>query len=174
MTGGCTTDGLALVRHDDPVLLRPADDVPVADPGLVDLIEEMFDVMYTHQGVGLAAPQVGIAWRLFVFDCPDSRGLRHRGYVVNPVLAARTCGEGLIDAGEGCLSLPGMRATVPRAEHATVTGMDARGEAVTVEGDGLLARCLQHETDHLDGRLFVSRLPARERRALLDAFQEGR
>ncbi len=172
--GGSSTRGLALVRYDDPVLVRPADDVSLPDAGLSDLIEEMFAVMYDHDGVGLAAPQVGLGLRLFVFDCPDSQGRRHKGHVVNPRLAARTGDERLVDGMEGCLSLPGIHAPVPRADRATVIGVDARGQTVTVEGDGLLARCLQHETDHLEGRLFLSRLAARERRALLAEFESTR
>ncbi len=121
------------------------------------------------EGVGLAANQVGARLRVFVYDCPDGSGDYHRGHVVNPVLR--------IPAGlavpqtdlEGCLSMPGQRAELARPGLAAVTGVDVRGRQVTVTGNGVLARSLQHETDHLDGIVYVDRLPAAERAAILTA-----
>ncbi len=139
------------------------------------LVEDMFDTMVAAQGVGLAANQIGVDLRLFVYDCPDEQGVRHRGAVANPVLETSERPETMPDPDddwEGCLSVPGESFPTGRAGWARVTGVDADGAPVTVEGTGLLARCLQHETDHLDGTLYLDRLVgryAREAKKMLKA-----
>ena len=149
------------------VLRQVAETVPPDRTDLDRLITAMTDVMRAHRGVGLAAPQVGVSIRLFVYECPDAAGTVRLGHVVNPVMVPRSGRERLVEHVEGCLSLPGLHAPLARADHAVVRGVDVSGAPVEIEGDGLLARCLQHEIDHLDGRLFISRLSSRERRRLL-------
>ncbi|MEU5096898.1 peptide deformylase [Streptomyces sp. NPDC020996] len=148
----------------EEVLHKPCRDVTEFGPDLAALIDDMFLTMYVAEGAGLAANQVGVGLRLFVYDCPDDDGARHVGHLVNPVLepldpAARR----LIDDHEGCLSVPGAVMNVPRPDRAVVHGLDKHGEPVTVEGTGYFARCLAHETDHLDGQVYLDRLSRRDR-----------
>jgi peptide deformylase len=159
----------------DPVLHTPTRLVTEFGAGLHTLVADMFDTMAAAQGVGLAANQIGVDLRLFVYDCQDSQEVRHRGVVVNPVLETSELPETMPDPEddwEGCLSVPGESFPTGRASWARVTGVDAEGAPVTVEGTGLLARCLQHETDHLDGTLYLNRLVgryAREAKRMLRA-----
>ncbi|MBV9011008.1 MAG: peptide deformylase [Pseudonocardiales bacterium] len=159
----------------DPVLHTPTRLVTEFDEQLHPLVADMFDTMAAAQGVGLAANQIGIDLRLFVYDCPDEEGVRHRGVVVNPVLETSERPETMPDPDddwEGCLSVPGESFPTGRASWAKVTGVDADGAPVTVEGTGTVARCLQHETDHLDGTLYLNRLVgryAREAKKMLKA-----
>ncbi|GAA4917518.1 peptide deformylase [Nonomuraea thailandensis] len=163
-----------IVTVGDPVLHHPCEPVTRFDGDLAALVDDMFASMYAAEGVGLAANQIGVPLRVFVYDCPDDEGVRHRGVVVNPELEVPGLGERHLDPGdEGCLSVPGQYAPLPRPDRATVRGLDAAGEPVTVEGTGLLARCLQHETDHLDGYLYIDRLPAKRRKQVLAAYQES-
>ncbi|MEV0166100.1 peptide deformylase [Nonomuraea fuscirosea] len=163
-----------IVRVGDPVLHRPCEPVTGFDGELAALVADMFASMYAAEGVGLAANQIGVPLRVFVYDCQDADGRPHKGVVVNPVLELPGLGERRLDAGdEGCLSVPGQYAPLPRADRATVRGFDAEGEPVVVEGTGLLARCLQHETDHLDGHLYIDRLPAKRRKQVLAAYEES-
>lgn len=151
------------------VLHRPCASVTSFDTMLAALVDDMFASMYAARGVGLAANQIGVGLRVFVYDCPDGTGDRCSGHVVNPVLripAALAAPETEL---EGCLSVPGQHAEVTRPGLATVTGADVRGRPVTVTGAGALARCLQHECDHLDGIMYLDRLPAAERAAILAA-----
>lgn len=153
----------------DPVLHHPTR--PVAEFGeeLAALVVDMFDTMAAADGVGLAANQIGVDLRLFVYDCPDVElRQRRRGVVVNPVLETSERPETMPDPEddeEGCLSVPGEQYPTGRADWARVTGVDERGAPVVVEGNGFFARCLQHETDHLDGLLYVDRLVGRNQRA---------
>lgn len=164
-----------IVQVGDPVLHAPCEPVTRFDAALAALVEDMFASMYAAEGVGLAANQIGVALRVFVYDCPDENGDRHKGVVVNPSLELPGRGERHLDAGEeGCLSVLGQYAPLPRPDHATVHGFDAEGAAVTVEGTGMLSRCLQHETDHLDGYLYIDRLPAKRRKQVLAAYEESR
>ncbi len=130
----------------------------------------MVATMYAADGVGLAACQVGEDVAMFVFDCPDDDGERWVGVVCNPVL---TLPEGkdrqLEEADEGCLSFPGAFVDCARPDRATVTGTGLDGEPVTFTGTGLLARCLQHETDHTLGTVFGDRLPTKARKKLQKA-----
>ncbi|WP_262380476.1 peptide deformylase [Nonomuraea sp. PA05] len=163
-----------IVTVGDPVLHRPCEPVTRFDGELAALVDDMFASMYAAEGVGLAANQIGVPLRVFVYDCPDDQDVRHKGVVVNPVLEVPGLGERRLDGGdEGCLSVPGQYAPLARSDRATVRGFDAAGEPVTVEGTGFLARCLQHETDHLDGYLYIDRLPVKRRKQVLAAYQES-
>jgi peptide deformylase len=153
----------------DPVLHTPTQPVTRFDDALRELVADMFDTMDAADGVGLAANQVGVPLRLFVYDCPDEElQERRRGVVVNPVLETSGRPETMPDPDddeEGCLSVPDEQFPTGRAEWARVSGTDADGNPVIVEGRGFFARCLQHETDHLDGLLYLDRLIGRHRRA---------
>jgi peptide deformylase len=130
----------------------------------------MFASMREADGVGLAANQIGVDARVFVIDCPDADGEDVVGYVVNPslTLPEPVGGEPAEEVTEeGCLSVPGPYAELPRAFRARVDGVDVRGRPVTIEATGMAARCLQHEVDHLDGVVYVDRLPQEERERLL-------
>ena len=145
---------------------RPATEF--GSPGLARLIDDMFATLYVAEGAGLAANQVDVDLRLFVWDCWDEYGDRHIGHVLNPVLDDEPVdGRRLLEAPEGCLSVPGPYAKLPRADHAVVRGVDQDGDPLVIEGRGYIARCLQHETDHLGGGLYVDRLPLRRRKSVL-------
>jgi peptide deformylase len=151
----------------DPVLHHPTKPVEVFDDALRTLIDDMYESMAAAHGVGLAANQIGVDQRVFVYDCPDDEGVRHRGVVVNPVLETSEVPQGMPDPDddwEGCLSAPGESFPTGRATWAKVTGQDGNGDPVVVEGTGFLARCLQHETDHLDGFIYLDRLVGRYKR----------
>jgi len=156
-----------ITRWGDPVMHRALAPVTVFDDELAALVADMAATMYAADGVGLAANQIGVDRSVFVFDCPDDDHVRHRGVVCNPRL---TLPEGkdrsLEDAEEGCLSYPGAFVTCTRPDWARVEGVDHTGADVAYEGKGLLARCLQHETDHLHGTVFGDRLPQKLRRRL--------
>ena len=151
----------------DPVLHTPTRLVTDFGEDLHTLVDDMFDTMAAAEGVGLAANQIGVDLRVFIYDCADAHNLRYRGVVVNPVLEISERPETMPDPDddwEGCLSVPGESFPTGRAAWAKVTGVDTDGSPVTVEGTGLLARCLQHETDHLDGILYLNRLVGRHAR----------
>jgi len=149
----------------DPVLHAPTQPVTEFNDELRTLVTDMFDTMAAADGVGLAANQVGVALRVFVYDCPDDfEDIQHRGVVINPQLETTDLPEGMPDPDEdweGCLSVPGEQFPTGRAEWARVTGVDLDGAPVEIEGRGFFARCLQHETDHLDGLLYLNRLVGR-------------
>lgn len=152
----------------DPVLHKPTRRVESVDDELRALVDDMFDTMAAANGVGLAANQIGIDLRVFVFDCPDGPSSRRRGVVINPVLTTSERPETMPDPEddlEGCLSVPGENFPTGRADWARVEGLGRDGEPVAVEGIGFLARCLQHETDHLDGVIYLDRLIGRNARA---------
>jgi len=140
--------------------------VTVFDDELQQLVADMFASMAAAQGVGLAANQIGVDARIFVVDCPDATETNVVAHIINPVLHLPTGRDLEIDS-EGCLSVPGVRGDIGRPTTAYVTGVDMHGEPVRIDGTGLLARCLQHETDHLDGLLYVDRLPAKQRKRML-------
>lgn len=144
-----------IVRHGADVLHRPARPVAEVTPEVQQLIDDMVHTMYAAPGVGLAATQVGVGLRIFVADVSLGRDPAALHVFVNPVFVER---DGMQLEDEGCLSVPGFNATVARPKRAVVTGLDRNGAPHTVEGTGLLARCFQHEMDHLDGRLFVDHL----------------
>lgn len=152
----------------DPVLAGTTRQVTVFDDELAQLVDDMFASMAVAKGVGLAAPQVGVDLAVFVYDCPDSDGVHQIGHIVNPTL--HTSGE-LDLQDEGCLSVPGPYAELARYAEARVTGVDKTGAPVDVSGTGFFARCLQHETDHLSGLLYIDRLPRNRRRRVLRDMQ---
>ncbi len=140
-----------------------------------DLVADMFDTNRAADGAGLAANQVGSRLRIFVYDCTDEAGEHHRGHVLNPVLEKAPGPPGPADPEtdlEGCLSVPGESFPTARADWARVTGTDLDGNAVVVSGGGVLGRCLQHETDHLDGVLYLDRLSATEKRRAREAVKD--
>ncbi|WP_229324760.1 peptide deformylase [Streptomyces sp. UNOC14_S4] len=153
----------------EEVLSRPCREVTeFGTPGLSALIDDMFLTMHVADGAGLAANQVGVDLRLFVYDCPDDDGIRHVGHIVNPVLDLPAPGSRrLVDDFEGCLSVPGATMPVPRTDRAVVSGLDKDGNALRIEGTGYFARCLQHETDHLFGHTYLDRLSKRDRKDAL-------
>ncbi|MFJ2091138.1 peptide deformylase [Streptomyces sp. NPDC087901] len=135
---------------------------------LSQLIDDMFATNQVAEGAGLAANQVDVDLQLFVWDITDEWGVRHVGHITNPVLAEVPAGERrLVEESEGCLSVPGPYRMVPRLDRAVVRGRDRNGAPLVIEGRGYFARCLQHETDHLRGQLYLDRLAQRERKAAL-------
>ncbi|MFF0447341.1 peptide deformylase [Streptomyces sp. NPDC004609] len=149
----------------DPVLHAPCEPVTDFGPALAGLVEDLFATMYAARGVGLAANQVGVPLRVFVYDCPDDEDVRHLGHIVNPRLVSA---EGVVVRGpEGCLSLPGLEAGTERYDIAVVEGVSSDGSPVRVLGTGFFARCLQHETDHLDGVVYPERVSGWRRARLL-------
>jgi peptide deformylase len=156
-----------MTRWGTPVMHRPQAPVTEYDDDLRALVADMVATMYAADGVGLAACQIGVDRAVFVFDCPDASGARTVGVVCNPELALPEGKDRRLDEGEeGCLSFPGACVACPRPDRATVTGTGLDGEPVTFSGDGLLARCLQHETDHTRGTVFGDRLPTKARKRL--------
>ena len=156
-----------MTRWGTPVMHRPQADVTAYDDDLRTLVADMVATMYAADGVGLAACQVGVDLRVFVFDCPDDSGDHTVGVVCNPVV---TLPEGkdrnLEEAEEGCLSFPGAFIDCARPDFARVDGFGVDGSPVMFEGDGLLARCLQQETDHTLGTVFADRLPTKAQKKL--------
>jgi peptide deformylase len=159
----------------EEVLHKPCRDVTEFGPDLAALIDDMFLTMYVAEGAGLAANQVGVGLRLFVYDCPDDEGVRHVGHIVNPVLEPLdTSRRRLLEEGEGCLSVPGAVMDVPRPDRAVVRGLDKDGAPLVVEGTGYFARCLAHETDHVNGHVYLDRLSRRERKDALRQVADRR
>ncbi len=142
----------------DPVLKQRATEVDQVDAKLVRLAQDMLDTMYEAPGIGLAAPQIGVQRRLFVYDLHDDQGPRT---VVNPVITEAR-GEWVYE--EGCLSVPGLSWEIVRPREVHLTGFDLDGNELSIEADELLARLFQHELDHLDGVLLLERLDDDQRR----------
>ena len=157
--------------YGEAVLHRPAIAVEAVTPDIDVLIDDMIDTMYAAPGIGLAAPQIGIALRIFVTDVSSGRNPDDLIVMINPELVAA---EGIQNREEGCLSLPGFEAVVPRPERMVVRGLDRAGCPHEVEGVGLTARAFQHELDHLDGRLFVDRLHGLRREAIIRRIRKLR
>jgi peptide deformylase len=150
----------------DPVLRTPAEPVVDFDLELRNLVKDLTETMLDAPGVGLAAPQIGVSLRVFTYHVDDNEP----GYLINPALKLE--GEPEEDD-EGCLSLPGLQFLTPRAPRVIATGFNMYGDLVTVEGTELLARCVQHETDHLDGILFIDRLDKKQRKLAMKAIREA-
>jgi peptide deformylase len=144
-----------IVKFPDPVLQRPAEPVTVFDAELRKLVDDMFTSMYDAQGIGLAAPQIGISKRLTVIDLSFQKKPEDKIVLINPEVIEI---KGKQVEEEGCLSLPEIRDRVVRAAEVKVRAQDANGEPIEVEGTELMARAMQHEIDHLDGILFIFRL----------------
>jgi peptide deformylase len=153
--------GYALRLFGDPVLKQPARPVVEITADLIPLVNGMYETMALAEGVGLAAPQVGVRKRLFTYDLHEGDG---PGVVINPEIVETT---GEIEWEEGCLSVPGFKFEIVRAERVTMRGIDLDGKEIVLEGDDLLARMIQHEIDHLDGVLLLDRLEPDVRRAAL-------
>ena len=149
----------------DPVLRTAADEVVTFDKELRGLVRDLTETMRDAGGVGLAAPQIGVGLRVFSFDVDDVVG-----HLINPVLHFPD--EEEMDGDEGCLSVPGLWYPTKRAWYARVVGTDLDGAEVVVEGTELMARCLQHEVDHLDGMLYLDRLERSVRKKAMRAIRE--
>lgn len=148
----------------DPVLRTASEPVTDFDRSLAKLIADMDETMRDVEGAGLAAPQVGVNLRIFTYSAEGQSG-----HVVNPVLET---GEEDQEGSEGCLSIPGLGFQTPRKAWARVSGQDQYGGPITVEGTGVLARALQHETDHLDGVLYVNRLTGEDRKEAMRSIRD--
>jgi len=144
-----------IVRYGADVLHQPAAPLEAVTPEIQALVDDMIQTMYAAPGVGLAAPQVGVGVRIFVCDISLGRNAGELLTFINPSFVER---DGMQLEEEGCLSAPGFNATVARPSRAVLTGLDRNAEEQTVEATGLLARCFQHEMDHLDGTVFIDRL----------------
>lgn len=164
MTGGTV---LPITRWGEPVMHEQTTLITEFDEALHQLVRDMFATMRAAHGVGLAATQVGRRLSLFVYECPDGDERVQLGAICNPVVTTPTGkARHLESTEEGCLSFPGGYQLLARPDRATCTGQDPWGAEVTVEGTGTLARCLQHETDHLNGIVFGDRLSTRTYRKL--------
>ncbi|HJR38536.1 MAG TPA: peptide deformylase [Nocardioidaceae bacterium] len=156
-----------ITRWGEPVMHRVQEPITVFDDELRALAADMVATMYAADGVGLAACQIGVDRAIFVFDCPDDQAVHHQGIVCNPeILLPEGRDRKLDDDDEGCLSLPGAFIECARPDFARVEGQDLDGNPVSYSGRGLLARCLQHETDHCKGTVFGDRLNKRSRKRL--------
>jgi peptide deformylase len=144
-----------ILRYGAPVLHQAAAPVETVTPDVQALVDDMIQTMYAAPGIGLAATQIGAGVRIFVCDVSVGRRPEDLRIFVNPEFIDR---EGLQLESEGCLSVPGFESTVARPARAVLRGLDRNGAPHTVEAEGLLARCFQHEMDHLDGLVFVDRL----------------
>lgn len=157
------TSRLTLRTYGDPILRRKTQPVKAIDDTVRGLIQEMFQIMYQSAGVGLAANQVGLPHRMLVIDIP-SEGKSCPLVLINP---EREFASGRVEGPEGCLSFPGLMVPIPRPAHLRVRGLGEHGLPVVIEGRGLLARALDHEIDHLDGKLFIDYLPVWKRVKLI-------
>jgi len=164
ITGGTVRP---ITRWGTPVMHAQTRRVTEFDEDLRTLVHDMFATMEAAEGVGLAATQVGIDLAMFVYDCPDDDDVRHVGVVCNPVVELPEGRDRRLDnSEEGCLSLPGGYQALARPDHAICRGQDLTGQDIELVGTGLFARCLQHETDHLNGTVFGDRLAGRARKKL--------
>ena len=149
----------------DPVLRTPSDEVKAFDRDVAALVRDLLETVDHPGRAGLAAPQIGVGLRAFSYNIDGVTG-----HVVNPVIVELS--EETQDGDEGCLSVPGIWAPTVRAMHAVVEGFDVSGEPLRLEGTGLMARALQHEVDHLDGKVFLDRLTGDARKAALRALRD--
>lgn len=156
--------------YPDPVLRKKAAPVKTIDDDLRRLVEDMVDTMYAEPGVGLAAPQIGVSLRLLVTDITVGEKPDSLIVLVNPKIVAAT---GRVTEEEGCLSVPGIRADIPRAESVEIRGWDLDQKEVSVKGQGYLARAFQHEMDHLDGILIWDRMSKIQREVLKNEWKRS-
>lgn len=167
-------DRRRITVNGEDVLHTPARDVTeFGSKELRELVNDMFATMECANGVGLAAPQIGVDLRIFVYDCIDAYEVRHVGHICNPVVTVIDTEETNTDK-EGCLSVPGAFSPLSRPTRVTVDGVDQRGNPMHLEGVGLFARCLQHEADHLAGTLYIDHLSEQAREAALAESEEER
>jgi peptide deformylase len=154
------------IRHfGDPVLVTPASEVIDFDKELRKLVKDLTETMLDAPGAGLAAPQIGVPLRVFVWDVDEAIG-----HLINPTL---NLSEEMQEGDEGCLSFPELIYPTPRAFRAVAKGFNMHGDPVTIEGTELLARALQHETDHLNGILFIDRLSEEDRKIAMKEIRES-
>lgn len=151
----------------DPVLRKMCHEVEEVDDDVRKLVDDLVDTMYAADGIGLAASQIGVLLRVFVYDVRDEK--IEPGVLVNPRIVEATGKQREV---EGCLSLPGLDEVVERQDRVVVEGLDRDGNEIRIETDGLLSRCLQHECDHLDGVLLVDRVSPLKRRMLLNKWSK--
>jgi peptide deformylase len=151
----------------DPVLREMCREVEAVGDDVRALVDDLLETMYAEDGIGLAAPQIGVPLRVFVYDVRDDE--IEPGVLVNPRIVEATGKQKEV---EGCLSIPGLDEVVERSGHVVVEGLDRDGEPVRIEATGLLSRCLQHENDHLDGVLFIDRVSPLKRRMLLKKWSK--
>ena len=151
---------LKIVKYPDPVLARPGEPVTEFDAELRKLVADMFETMYAGQGVGLAAPQVGLSKRIVVIDLTVGKEPQKRLALINPEVIAS---EGKQYGDEGCLSFPDIQEKVSRAAKVRIRAQDEKGKWFEMDGEEVLARCFQHEIDHTDGIQFIYRMSARKR-----------
>ena len=149
----------------DPVLTTPAAEVTTFDKELRKLVKDLTDTMLDAPGAGLAAPQLGVSLRVFTYDVDDVVG-----HLINPVL---DLSDEMQEGDEGCLSVPELAFNTRRSMRVVAKGMNMHGEPVVIEGSELLARAIQHETDHLDGIMFIDRLDAETRKEAMKAIREA-
>lgn len=153
-------------KFGDPVLRMVAEPVTAFDDRLRTIVKDLLDTVDAPGRAGVAAPQIGVSIRAFSYNIDGEKG-----YVLNPEIAELS--EEQQDGEEACLSLPGLSFPTPRANYAVVKGVDLNNDPITVSGHGLMARCLQHETDHLDGILFIDRMNPEHRRLAMKAIREA-
>jgi peptide deformylase len=169
LAAGPLTDNLKIVQYPHPTLRHASKPLKRVDAELQAIVRRMFELMYEHKGVGLAANQVDLPYRLFIVNLKSDPKESEEHVFLNPVLSRP---HGLAEAEEGCLSLPELYAQVKRAEKITLDAFDLQGQSVRLELDGLFARVVQHETDHLDGKLFIDRLNTTGELAVNDALRQ--
>jgi peptide deformylase len=161
---------LEIIQYPHPTLRHPSKPLKRVDAELRKIVAQMFDLMYEHEGIGLAANQVDLPYRLFITNAEGKREAKDAECVfINPVLSR---GKGQVENEEGCLSIPGVYAPVMRNETIHVQAYDLAGNEIEGDAEGLMARVLQHETDHLDGRLFIDRLGPAQLAAVRDKLEE--
>jgi peptide deformylase len=151
----------------DPVLREICREADAVDGEVRALVDDLLETMYAEDGIGLAAPQIGVPMRVFVYDVRDDE--IEPGVLVNPRIVEAAGKQREV---EGCLSIPGLDEVVERSERVVVEGLGRDGEPVRIEAEGLLSRCLQHECDHLDGVLFIDRVSPLKRRMLLKKWSK--
>jgi len=153
--------------YGDPALRRKAKPIQVINDEVRDICQLMVEIMIRENGVGLAAPQIGISKRIFVLDADDEFHI-----LINPELVELS--EEVMEIKEGCLSVPGVDAVVTRSTRAVVEGLNLNGESVRLVGEGLIARAIQHEMDHLNGNLFLDQLSTARRQSLIKEYQRAK
>jgi len=161
---------LPIVKYGDPVLRKKAAPVPQIQEKLLDTLDAMFRTMYAAPGIGLAANQVGLSGAFAVIDV-QPEGRRQPMVIINPVIENRS---GTLYEEEGCLSVPGFAGKIKRAAKVRVRALNEHGLPVVIEGEGLLARCLQHEIDHLNGKIYFDHLPLVARLRLKRSLEKRR
>jgi peptide deformylase len=164
-----------ILIYGDPILHQKAKSVTVFDKELEDLVRDMFETMSQAPGVGLAAPQVGVSLRLFVYNYPDDDDNPRKGVVINPSITTSLISQDPPDPeldSEGCLSVPGERFALARADQITIEGVDLEQNPVRISAEGWFARIFQHEFDHLEGIIYVDILPEQSKSEAFDVMNE--